>query len=185
MFSARTPRQHDTGEDQIEKGEHRTQTEGTTYVAEGTDEEGVEAGATPPDGPPIGATESQQHSLFSSTAFDRLPQPVPVVDVFFGSWWLVSALRTATRPVVIYVSALWLWSPYPNSVILTAAIAILVSRWTLLKAGRSTIPVFGTPVPEKRQLFRGLLRWIPELLGTSPSALLELPKSLTSRGRNM
>ncbi len=160
LSSALTPRQHDTGEDQIERGEHRTQTEGTTHVAEGSHEEGVEAGTTPPDGPPAGATESQQHSPFSSTAFNRLPQPVPVVDVFFGSWWFISALRTVTRPVVIYLSVSWILTWYADSFILSVAIAIFVFRWGLLKAGRSTVPVFGTPIPRTRQILWGLLRWI-------------------------
>ncbi|CAD6581500.1 MAG: hypothetical protein ASARMPREDX12_000488 [Alectoria sarmentosa] len=99
LSSAPTPRQHDKGEDQIERGEHKAQAKVKTHIGEGNHEEDAEAGATPSGGQPAEAAKRQQHSPFSSSAFDRLPQPVPVVDVFFGSWWFISALRTATRPV--------------------------------------------------------------------------------------
>ncbi|KAL9130929.1 MAG: hypothetical protein Q9175_006901, partial [Cornicularia normoerica] len=69
------------------------------HVVEGSHEEDAEAQATALDGRLAEATKGQQHSPFSSSAFGRLPQPVPVVDVFFGSWWLVSALRTAEHIV--------------------------------------------------------------------------------------
>ncbi len=163
-LSALSPRLQDTGEDQIERGEHQTQAKGTTSIGQGIDGEDAEAGPAPLDGVPAEATKRQQHSPFSSRAFDRLPQPVPVVDVFFGSWWLVSALRTATRPVAIYFSVFWLWTaiPFFDSFILIV-VAIYLFRWGLLKAGRDTVPFIRGPIPGKRQLFWVLFRWIQKI----------------------
>lgn len=73
LSSALTPQQHDMGEDQIERGEHEGQGKGGLQIGEGSHEEDAEAGATPS---PAEATKSQQHSPFSSSAFDRLPQPI-------------------------------------------------------------------------------------------------------------
>lgn len=160
MSSALSPQQHDMGEDQLERGEHEAQGNGISQIGEGSHDEDVEAGATPP---PAEATKSQQHSPFSSGAFDRLPQPVPVLDVFFGSWWLVSALRTAVRPVVIYLSVSWLWKAFFNSLVSTVVVVIYLLRWSLLKAGRDTIPLIGAPIPGKRQLFFILFRWIQKI----------------------
>ena len=81
--------------------------------------------------PPAAATETQHHSPFNSTAFDQLPQPVPVVDVFFGSWWLLLALRTATRPVIIYISLSWLWELFPFGSGFLAIPAIYLLRWAV------------------------------------------------------
>lgn len=163
MSSALGPRQHDAGEDQIERGEHKNQAVGTLHVGEGSHEEDAEAGATPPDGPPAEATKGQQHSSFSSSAFDTLPHPVPVIDVFFGSWWLVSALRTATRPVMIYFSVFWLWTTFLYGLVSLIVVAIYLCRWILLFAGRDTIPLIGAPIPGKRQLFWALFRWIQKI----------------------
>ena len=160
ISSALGPRRHDAGEDQIESGE---QAVGTLHVGEGNHEEDVEAGATPPDGPPAEATKGQQHSSFSSSAFDRLPQPVPVIDVFFGSWWLISALRTVTRPVMIYFSIFWLWTTFFDGLVSTIIVAIFLFRWSLLLAGRDTIPLVGASIPGKRQLFWALFRWIQKI----------------------
>ena len=85
LSSVLSRRQRDTGEDEVERGEHQQQTKGPLHVAEGSHEEHAEAGAISLDGPPAAAAKSQHHSPFSSTAFDQLPQPVPVVDIFFGS----------------------------------------------------------------------------------------------------
>lgn len=168
LSSALTPRQHDKGEDQIERGEHKAQAKVTTHIGEGNHEEDAEAGATPSGGQPAEATKRQQHSPFSSSAFDRLPQPVPVVDVFFGSWWFISALRTATRPVVIYFSVFWMWTAFFDGFVSTIVVAIYLFRWGLLKTGRDAIPLVGTPIPGKRQLFWVLFRWIQKIWVSSP-----------------
>ena len=156
LSSALSRRQHDTGEDQVERGEHKDHAKGVILVEEGSCEEHEQnagAGATPLNGPPAEATKSQLHSPFSSTAFDQLAQPIPVVDIFFGSWWLALALRTATRPVIIYFSFFWIWSSILYGVVWTVVLAIYLSRWILLRAGRDTIPLLGVPIPGKRQLF--------------------------------
>ena len=160
LSSALSPQQPDMGEDQIERGEHGAQDKGMSQVGEGSHEEDAEDGAIPS---PVEATKSQQHSPFSSAAFDRLPQPVPVVDVFFGSWWLVSALRTAVRPVVIYFSVFWLWTAFLDGLVSMAVVAIYLLRWSLLKAGRDKVPFIGAPIPGKRQLFFLLFRWIQKI----------------------
>lgn len=163
LSTALSRRQHDVGEDRIERGEHKNQAKDSTHIGEGNHEEDAEAGATPVDRPPTEATKVQQHSPFGSSAFDRLPQPVPVVDVFFGSWWLVTALWTATRPVVIYFSVSWLWTTFFDGLISTILVMIYLFRWALLEAGRETIPLIGAPIPGKRQLFWLLFRWIQKI----------------------
>ena len=160
MSSPLKPQRHDMGEDQIERGEHEVQGKGISQIGEGSQEEDAEVGATPS---PAEATKSQQHSSFSSSAFDQLPQPVPVVDVFFGSWWLISALRTAVRPVVIYFSVFWLWTAFFDGLVSTVVVAIYLLRWSLLKAGRDKIPLIRVPIPGKRQLFFLLFRWIQKI----------------------
>lgn len=159
LYSTLSPRRHDMDEAQMERGEHET----ATHPGQGNHGGNAEAGAISLDGPPAEAAKSQQHSPFSSRAFDRLPQPVPVVDVFFGSWWLVSALRTATRPVVIYLSIFWLWTAFFDGFVSTIVVAMYLFRWSLLKAGRDTIPFIKVPIPGKRQLFWGLFRWIQKI----------------------
>ena len=154
-LSALGLRRHETGEDQIERGEHTPQAQDAII---GTHGGHAEAGATPLHGPP----GEVKHSRFSSTAFDRLPQPVLVEDVFFGSWWLLSALRTATRPVVIYYSVFfWLWS-FDTSA-WSLILGMYFFRWLLLMARRDTIPLIGTPIPGKRQLFWALFHWIQKI----------------------
>lgn len=185
LSSVLGPRQEDVGGDQIERGEHKTQAKGTIHVEEGNHEEDAEAGAIPLDGPPAEATKGHEHSPFSSSAFDRLPNPVPVVDVFFGSWWLVSALRTATRPVVIYFSVFWLWTALFDGFVSTMVVVIYLVRWGLLKAGRDTIPLIGAPIPGKRQLFWVLFRWIQKIWVSHRLGLLKLQRSLTSVVRSM
>ena len=171
-LSALGLRRHETGEEQIERGEHTPQAQD---AINGTHEGHAEAGATPLHAPPAEVTRDQQHSRFSSTAFDRLPQPVLVVDVFFGSWWLLSALRTATRPVVIYYSVfIWLWSFDTSAWLLI--LGIYLFRWLLLTAGRDIIPLIGTPIPGKRQLFWALFQWIQKVwVGISLSEHLVSP----------
>lgn len=166
LSSALSPQQHNMGEEQIERGEHEAQGKGRSQIGEGSHEEDAEAGAT----------KSQQHSPFSSGAFDRLPQPVPVVDVFFGSWWLVSALRTAIRPVVIYFSVFWLWTAFFDGLVSTVVVAIYLLRWGLLKAGHNTIPLIGAPIPGKRQLFWVLFRWIQKIWVSPRLGLLKYQK---------
>lgn len=104
LSSALSRRQRDTGEDEVERGEHQQQSKSTLHVGEGSHEEHAEAGATPLNEPSAAATKSEHKSPFSSTAFDRLPEPIPVVNIFIGSWWLTLALRTATGPLVVYFS---------------------------------------------------------------------------------
>ena len=158
LFSALKPLRHDTGEDRVERGEHRTHAQGITNGGE-NNHENAEAGAASMDGTEK-ATKGQQHSQFSSSAFDRLPQPVPVVDVFFGSWWPVLALRTATRPVVFFYSIYWIWSSILYGVFWILFGAMFISRWLLLRTGHDTVPLLGSPIPGKRQLFWVLFRWI-------------------------
>ena len=160
ISSVLSRRQRNTGEDRVERGEHQQQSKGTLHVGEGCHEEHAEAGATPLNEPSAAATESRHHSPFSSTAFDRLVQPVPVVDIFFGSWWLILALRTVTRPVVIYYSVSWLWSSNFFGPGFLVILAIFSLRWASLKAKRKTILILGFPIPGKRQLFWALFRWI-------------------------
>lgn len=64
----------------------------------------------PPDWAAAEATKSQQHAPFSSAAFDQLAKPNPVTDVFFGSRWLILALRTIAPLVVTQSSVSWLWT---------------------------------------------------------------------------
>lgn len=143
------PRQEDVGGDQIERGRHKTQAKVTIQVREGNREEGR----------PAEATKGHKQSPFSSSAFDRLPQPVAVVDVFFGSWWLVSALRTATRLVVIWLSGFLLWTQsFDVSVAMITVVVIYLVRWRLLKAGRNFIPFTAIPIPGKRELFKVIFR---------------------------
>ena len=165
VYSALNPRQHNVGEDQIERGEHNPQDEGTiTRSEENSSPEG--AGIT---GPYVEATTAQ-HSPFTSRAFDRLPQPVPIADVFFGSWWLVLALRTTTRPVVIFFSIYWAWlvNVYLFEFVLIAVVTVFLLRWMHLKVGRNTIPLIGGPIPGKRQLFLACFRWIQKIWVCSP-----------------
>ena len=182
LSSVFSRRQHGTGEDEVERGEHQQKTKGTLHIAEGSHEEHAEAGATSLNEPPATATKSQHHSPFSSTAFDQLPQPIPVVDIFFGSWWLILALRTATRPVVIYLSVFWLWTASPI-VPGSLAIAIYVLRWAVLIVGRDTIPILGVPIPGKRQLFWALFRWIQKFW-VSPACAPESEGLLISSKRS-
>lgn len=164
LSSAWTPRHHKIGEDQIERGEQNSQATGTIQVVEGKHEEDAEAGDTPPDGPPAEAVKGQQHTSFSSTAFDHLPQPVPVVNVFLGSWWLVSAMRTASRAVIVYISVVLPWTSFLSLGFMTPLVlGIYLSRWALLKTGRDTIPGLGIPIPGKLRLFWGIFRWIQKI----------------------
>ena len=180
LFLAHSRRHHDAGEDEIERGENKKDlAKGTLHVGDGNHEEHAEAGATPLDGPETKATNNQHHSPFSSTAFDQLPQPVPVVDIFFGSWWFVLALRTATRPVVIYFSLIWMWTSIFFGFACLVALAIYLFRWVLLRAGRDTVPLLGVPIPGKRQLFWVLFGWIQKIW-VSPPALLKPRALLTS-----
>lgn len=167
ISSALNPRQHKTGEDQIERGEHNPRDEGTiTRNEEDSSPEG--AGI---NGPLAEATtvQQEQHSPFSSRAFDQLPQPVPIVDVFFGSWWLVLALRTATRPVVIYLSVFWMYNGIGGFVVVL--VFLLSLRWVLLKARYDSIPLIGGPIPEQRQLFWTFTRWIQRFWVCSPGRI--------------
>lgn len=184
LFSTPSRQQHDTGEDQVERGEHNDDANGAIHVGEGNHEGIAEAGATTLNGPPAEATKSQHHSPFSSTAFDQLTQPVPVVDIFFGSWWLVLALRTATRPAVIYMSFSWLWTSVFNGVGWTVLLAVYLFRWVLLKTGHDTVPLFGVPIPGKRQLSWALFRWVQKSWVMPLPALLDLIGSLTSIDRS-
>lgn len=185
IFSALSPQQHDTHEDQLERGEYKTQAKGTMHVVEGSHEEDAEAQATALDGRLAEATKGQQHSPFSSSAFGRLPQPVPVVDVFFGSWWLVSALRTAVRPAVIYLSVSWIGTTFFDTLVSTVIVAIYLLRWGLLKAGRDTIPLIGAPIPAKRQLFWVLFRWIQKIWVCLYQGFLKLLGMLTFSNRSI
>ena len=183
LSSLLSRRQRDTGEDEVERGEHQQPFKNTVQVGEGSHEEQAGAGATPLDGPSAAATKSQHHSPFSSTAFDQLPQPVPVVDIFFGSWWLILALRTATRPVVIYYSFTWLQESITFGAGSLVMMAMYLLRWAVLKVGRDTIPILGVPVPGKRQLFWALFHWIQKSWVSSACAS-ELKASLTSSNRS-
>lgn len=184
LMSMHSRQQHGTGEDRVERGEHKDHAKGASHVGEGNDEENAIAGATPLNGPPAEATKSQHHSPFSSTAFDQLAQPVPVVDIFFGSWWLVLALRTATRPVVIYISSFWLWTSALYGVVWTVFLAAYLFRWVLLKTGHDTVPLLRVPIPGKRQLFSVLFRWVQKFWVMPLPALLEIIGSLTSIDRS-
>ena len=173
------------GEDEVERGEHQQQSKDTLQVGEGSHEEHAEAGAISLDEPPAAAPKSQHHSPFSSTVFDQLPEPIPVVDIFVGSWWLILALRTATRSVVIYLSFFWIW----NSLITFGSgalviLAIFLLRWAVLVRGIDKIPRFrGILIPGKRQLFWALFRWIQKFW-VSPACAFELEASLTSSNRS-
>ena len=162
LLSPFTPRRHVLGKDQTKRGETTTAAESTAHDIEANHGEIAVAAAKPPDGSQGEAANHRQESSFGSTAFDHLPQPVPVVDIFFGSWWLVSALRTATRPVVIYQPSVWIWTSVPIST-LTTILEMNIVRWALLKAGHDTIPLLGVPIPGKLQLFRPLMPWIQKI----------------------
>ena len=172
VSSALNPRQDNAGEDQIERGEHNPQDEGP--ITPNEENSSPEPAAIIDPLAEAATVQQEQHSPFSSRAFDRLPQPVPVEDVFFGSWWLVLALRTATRPGVIYFSTFWMW---PTSIVVSSLeimaviTAILLLRWLLLKAGRNTIPLIGGPIPGKRQLLWALSRWIQKYWVCSPGRI--------------
>ena len=169
VSSALNPRQHNAGEDQIERGEHNPQDEGTiTRNEEDSSPEGAGINSALAEATTV---QQEQHSPFSARAFDQLPQPVPIVDVFFGSRWLVLALRTATRPVVIYLSTVWLWTFTFDLTMSMAVVTIFLLRWVLLKAGRDTIPLIGGPIPGKRQLFWALSRWIQKIWVCSPGRI--------------
>ena len=170
LSSVLSRRQRDTGEDEVERGEHQQQSKSTLLVEEGSHEEHAEAGATPLNEPPAAATQSEHHSPFSSTAFDQLPKPVPVVNIFFGSWWLILALRTVTRPVVIYCSFFWVWSSIAFGFSFLVILAIFILRWAVLVIGVDTIPILGIPIPGKRQLFWALFRWIQKFWVSPPCA---------------
>lgn len=184
LLSTLSRQQHDTGEDQVERGEHTDHAKRAIHVGEGNHEENTEAGTTPLNGDEVEATKSQHHSPFSSTAFDQLAQPVPVVDIFFGSWWLVLALRTATRPAVIYISFLWLWTSAFQGVGWMVVLAAYLFRWVLLMTGHDTIPLLGVPIPGKRQLLWVLFRWVQKFWVMLLPALPELVGSLTSIDRS-
>lgn len=184
LSSVLGPRQEDVGGDQIERGEHKTQAKGTIHVEKGNREEDAEAGAIPLDGPPAEATEGHEHSPFSSSAFDRLPNPVPVVDVFFGLWWLVSALRMATRPVVICFSVFWLgtagFDGFVLGIVAVVIVVIHMVRWGLLMAGRELIPFIRTPIPGNLQFIELLMCWMQEFWVSHRLGSLKLQRSLTS-----
>ena len=167
--SAFQPRQHVTDENQTRRGENTISSQSTVPDVEANHEEIAVAGTTSPNGPQVETTDNRQDSPFSSTAFDQLPQPVPVVDIFFGSWWLLSALRTLTRPMVIFLSTFWIWMSFPTFP-LTVLLSIYMIRWVLLKTGHDTIPSLGVPIPGKLQLFSALIRstqkfWVTHCLG--------------------
>ena len=169
LSSTFQPRQHVTDEDQTRRGENTISSQSTVPDVEANHGEIAVAGATSPNGPHVETTDNRQDSPFSSTAFDQLPQPVPVVDIFLGSWWLVSALRTLTRPVVIYLSTFWIWTSFPT-LPLVVLLPIYMIRWALLKTGHDTIPLLGVPIPGKLQLFSALIRstqkyWVTHCLG--------------------
>ena len=184
LSSVLSRRQRDTGEDEVERGEHQQQSKDTVHVGEGSHEEHAEAGAIPVNEPPAAATESQHHSQFSSTAFDRLPQPVPVVDIFFGSWWPTLALRIATRPVLIYLSSFWLLSLIPSSFVFEVVLTIYILRWVALSMGIDTIPSMGIPIPGKRQIFWVLFRWVQKFW-VSPACASESDGSLIPNNRSI
>ena len=162
VSSALNPRQQNA--DQIEREEHNPQNEATiTRNEENSSSEG--AGTNGPFAEDTTA-QQEQHSPFSSRAFDRLPQPVPIADVFSGPWWLVSALRTATRLAVIYLTIVWPSITY--NLLPTTVVTVFFLRWALLKAGRKTIPLIGGPIPGKSQLFWASLRWIQKIWVCSP-----------------
>ena len=157
LASAFTTRQPHTGSsdgDQIETEEHKVQLQVIEHSIEGNHEEDVGFEAERPERSSVHDTTKRQPSQFTSTAFDGIPQPVPVVDVFFGSWWLVSAVRMAIRFVVIYSSTSFATTIVSYGLILI--LPIYLGRWALLKTGRRTIPLIGVPIPGKRQLFRAL-----------------------------
>lgn len=183
LSSALSRRQRDTGEDEVERGEHQQQSKSTLHVGEGSHEEHTEAGATPLNEPPATATKSEHESPFSSTAFDRLPEPVPVVNIFIGSWWLTLALRTATRPLVVYFSFFWVSSSFPFGSGFLVILAIYLLRWVALVIGMDTIPIFGIPIPGKRQLFRTLFRWVQKFW-VSTACASESERPLISSNRS-
>ena len=176
-------RQRNTGGDEVERGEDQQKPKDALHVGESSCEEHAEAGAIPVNEPPAAATESQHKSPFSSTAFDRLPQPVPVENIFFGSWWPTLALRIATRPVVIYLSSFWLLSSIPFSSASLVILAIYILRWAVLMIGIDTIPILGIPIPGKRQLFWALFRWIQKFW-VSPACASESDGPLISSNRS-
>ena len=191
LSSMLSRRQRDTGEDEVERGEHQQQSKDTLQVGEtlqvreGSHEEHAEVGATPLNEPPAAAPKSQHHSPFSSSVFDQLPEPIPVVDIFVGSWWLILALRTATRPVVIYCSVSWMWGsliPFSSGSLVILAIYLL--RWAALVVGIDTIPIFGgIPIPGKRQLFWALFHWVQKFW-VSPACASESEGLLMSSNRS-
>ena len=193
LSSVLSRRQRDTGEDEVERGEHQQQSKDILHVREGSHEEHAEAGAIPVNEPPAAATESQHHSQFSSTAFDRLPQPVPVVDIFFGPWWPTLALRIATRPVVVYYSYFWLWSLISfssgfgvswNPIGFEVILVIYILRWAVLVIGIDTIPILGIPIPGKRQLLWALFRWV-QTFWVSPACTSESYGPLITSNRSI
>ena len=175
LSSVLSRRQRDTGEDEVERGEHQQPSKGTLHFTEGSHEDRSEAGAA--------ATQNQHQSPFSSTAFNQL-QSVPVVDIFFSSWWLILALRTATRPVVIYFSYFWVWSSSLFGFSSLVILATYLLRWAFLKFKRTTIPILGSPIPGKRQLFWGLSHWIQKFW-VSPACASESEGLLTSSNRSI
>ena len=95
-----------------------------------------------------------QPSPFTSSAFDRLPSPLPVEDIFFNVSWL-KAVRAVVRSFVLYISwylMITSWEPF------FSATFILFSRYVFLKAGYTT--VFGISIQSKARLLRGFLIWV-------------------------
>ena len=99
---------------------------------------------------------NQQPSPFSSSAFRRLPTPLPVEDVFFSPWPL-SAIRVMVRSLVIYLSISWTLNWFGFFIVV---INFFVCN-ALIKAGRTSL--FNFPLPTNSQLFWALLSWIQKL----------------------
>ena len=104
---------------------------------------------------PLTKGVDQQSSPFTSSAFDRLPKPLPVEDIFFNGWWL-TAVRILVRSLVIYYFT-WSLILYNWPLFLPVAFVLSVSRYVLLKAGLTT--VYGIPIQSKARLLRGLVFW--------------------------
>lgn len=128
-------------------------------VAQSEIEQGadLEQGSVQPaegEGPQIEEVD-QQSSAFTSSAFDRLPKPLPVEDIFFNGWWLI-AVRIVVRSLVIYLT----WYSILGSLygVFPVVLLLLTSRYILLKVGYTTVSGFS--IPSKTRLLLGLFLWI-------------------------
>lgn len=112
-------------------------------VAEHVSEEGPQTGEV-----------NLQPSPFTSSAFDLLPKPIPVEDIFWDVWSL-KATRVLHRGLILSSSLLFLlYNIYPAFLLVTLT---LIFRYVLLTAGFKA--VFGIPIQSKTVLLWALFFW--------------------------